>query len=396
MARVGIAAPVLYGVYVHIPWCRIRCPYCAFDISTRTDPPHAAYADALIREWALRRERFEGAPATVFFGGGTPSLCPPREIGRVLEALAPAPGAEISLELNPTGIGPGALRELRAVGITRLSIGVQSFDADTARRLGRRRDALAAPAVLAAARRVGFSSISLDLMFGVPGQTRARLREDLDAALDADHVSLYGLTIEEGTPFARGRIASADDDLWREMYDDAVDALAAAGIDRYEVSNFARAGHACVHNEHYWRARPWAGLGASAHAWWPDGTRAVNVAGAEAYLAAGDPLVSAERPAPRLLAAELIGSTLRHVGGLDRRLLRAHTGLEIKPEASLVTMGLISVDADRVRLARDGFPVADGVARRLAHTLRPPDASSGPSAPGGSDKYLTPPEAGRP
>jgi oxygen-independent coproporphyrinogen-3 oxidase len=354
-----------WGVYVHIPWCRSRCPYCAFDISTRRDPPHAAYTDAVLREWRLRRPLFDGPPATVFFGGGTPSLCPPEEIARILEGIGPVPGAEVSLEANPDRLDVARLRAYRAAGVTRLSVGVQSFDPDVARRLGRRRDSLQAADALQAAREAGFASISLDLMFAAPHQTVADFRADLAAALGhrPDHVSLYGLTIEEGTPFSRAGYTPADEDVWREMYDDATDILGAHGISRYEVSNFARDGHRCTHNEHYWRARHWAGLGVGAHAWWPDGTRAVNVRTAEAFLAADDPLLVAERPAPEELAAELVGSTLRHVDGVDRALLRRHTGLDVRVPASVANC--VDITDDAIRLRPAGFALADAIARRL-------------------------------
>ncbi|MFN7146701.1 MAG: coproporphyrinogen-III oxidase family protein, partial [Myxococcota bacterium] len=291
----------MYGVYVHIPWCRRQCPYCAFAISTRPEPPHRAYTDAVIREWGLRRALFPGRPATVYFGGGTPSLAPPDELARIIAAVDPLPGAEISMEANPGD--PLPLTTFRDAGITRLSLGVQSFDPWVARRLGRGHTSDDARRLVAEAQAAGFASVSFDLMFAVPGQSLARFQADLAAvvALAPDHVSLYGLTIEEGTPFARSK-RPLDDDLWRDMYDAAVDVLGAHGLERYEASNFARAGHRSVHNEHYWRARHWAGLGASAHAWWPDGTRAANLADTDAYLASPEPLATTEVPAPEALA----------------------------------------------------------------------------------------------
>ncbi len=377
----------MYGAYVHIPWCRQRCPYCAFAVSTRADPPHRAYTDAVVREWALRRPSFDGRPSSVFFGGGTPSLCPPDEIARILAALDPEPGAEVSLEANPGDL-PVPLSAFRDAGVTRLSLGVQSFDPWVARRLGRGHTSDDARALVAEAQRTGFASVSFDLIFAVPGQTLAAFEADLAAvvALAPDHVALYGLTIEPGTAFARSRRPAVDEDLWREMYDTAVSTLAAAGIDRYEVSNFARPGHRSRHNEHYWRARPWAGLGASAHAWWPDGTRAANVADVDAYLAADDPLESAERPAPHALAYELIWSTLRHVDGVERASLRARTGLDLHVDPVLLGSGLVEEGDGFLRLTAPGFPVADGVAARLADTLVATDPGAAlPATPKVSD-----------
>ena len=364
-----------FGVYVHIPWCRARCPYCAFPISVRRDRPHAPYTDAILREWDLRRARFGETPAsTLFFGGGTPSLTPPGEIARIVRGVGPAPGAEISLEANPHDLDAATLDGLREAGVNRLSVGVQGFDGRTAALLGRRQDAAAAPEVLRRARAAGFRSLSLDLIFGVPGQTLDDWGRELDTALGfaPDHVSLYGLTIEEGTPFAvGGRVQAAGDDAWRAMYDLAVERLGAAGLPRYEVSNFARPGHRCRHNEHYWLARPWAGLGVGAHGWDPDGTRTVNLRDVDAYLAADDPTASREVPAPEVLATELLASGLRHVEGLDREALRACTGLDTRVPAAFLDQGLLAVEGDRIYPLDAGFPVVDALAAHLAGLLTP-------------------------
>lgn len=347
-------------------------------MDVRRARPYGAYTDALLREWASCRALFP-SPATLFFGGGTPSLHPAEELARVVDAVAPT--GEVAAEANPSDLG--AFAALRRAGITRLSIGAQTFDPATAARLGRRRDAALAREAVAAAREAGFRSVNVDLIFAVPGQTVARLEADLDALLSArpDHVSLYGLTVEEGTAFARAKLPWTGDDDWRAMYDLAVERLAGDGLDRYEVSNFARAGHRCVHNEHYWRARPWAGLGAAAHGFWPDGTRVVNVRDVDAYVAAADPAVSRERPSPRALATELCWSTLRHVDGLDRAELRARTGLDVRPPPALLAAGLVAAQGDSLRLGPEGWALADGVARRLADTLETSDRVVGSSRP---------------
>ncbi len=369
---------VRYGVYVHIPWCRARCPYCAFTVSVRRERPHNAYGDAVLREWAFRRAAFPDAPPdTLFFGGGTPSLVPPAEIGRLIAGIAPAPGAEISLEANPHDLDPRTLDGLRDAGVTRLSVGVQGFDPTVAGRLGRSQDARAAPEVLRRVARTGFASWSLDLIFGAPGQTREAWARELDAALalDPPHVSLYGLTIEDGTAFAagvaRGRLRAPDDDDWHAMYAHAVEVLGHAGLPRYEVSNFARPGHRCAHNEHYWSGRPWAGLGVGAHGWEPDGARTVNTADVDAYLAATDPTASRERPDGAVLLAELLGSGLRHVDGVDTDDLARRTGLRVQPDDALRVHGLLTTDGGRLTLTDAGFPLADAVVARLLRDVLP-------------------------
>lgn len=364
-----------YGVYVHLPWCRIRCPYCAFVVSARRDPPHAAYTRALLLDWARQREAVSGRPASVYFGGGTPSRTPAGELARLLAALDPLPGAEVTAEVNPGDLDAAGLSALRAAGIGRLSLGVQSFDPAVARRLGRTTAARHAPALVEAALAAGFRSVSVDLIFGVPGQSEAQWARDLEraVALGVPHVSLYGLTIEPGTPFARARVPAADEDRWRAQYDLAVERLEAAGVHRYEVSNFARAGHRSVHNEHYWRARPWIGLGAGAHGWWPDGRRTRGDERVEAWTGGEAPPLAVERPADDELFAELVGSTLRHVDGVDRALVRARTGIAPIVPPALVRAGLVYDGPEAVRLAEAGFAVADGVAAAIcAASLRPP------------------------
>lgn len=371
----------MYGVYVHIPWCRKRCPYCAFVVDTRRGPPHAAYTDAVLRAWEVERAWFPGRPSTVYFGGGTPSEAPPEEIARLVAALAPEPGAEVTLEANPGGLGadPRArLDALRAAGVTRLSLGVQSFQEHVARALGRAHDARDARELVEVASDAGFASLSFDLIFGVPGQSETDFEADLatTAALGAAHVSLYGLTILEGTAFARRGVEAPDDDRWRALYDRAVALLPAAGLERYEVANFARPGHRARHNELYWRARPWAGLGVGAHGWRPDGTRTQVPDALDAFLAGGAPPVL-DRPGPRELAAELIGSTLRHVDGLDRAALRRWTGLDVAPPAHLLAGGLLRAEGDSLHLGSDGFPLADALAARLCASLRSVGESPG-------------------
>lgn len=355
---------VPFGVYVHLPWCRIRCPYCAFVVSARRDPPHAAYTRALLADWERQREAVEGPPATVYFGGGTPSRTPAAELARLLDALRPRAGAEVSAEVNPGDLDAPGLRALRAAGVDRVSLGVQSFSTTTARRLGRATAARLAPALLDDALAAGFRSVSVDLIFGVPGQSLDEWEVDLDRVVAAGvpHVSLYGLTIEPGTPFHRAGVPPADEPLWREMYDLAVARLGAAGIHRYEVSNFARPGHRSVHNEHYWRARPWVGLGAGAHGWWPDGRRTRGDADIDRWLGGEPPPPEVERPPDEALFAELVGSTLRHEAGVDRALVERWTGFPPVAPSPLVRGGLLEADDAAIRLGPEGFPLADGLA----------------------------------
>ncbi len=353
----------MFGVYVHAPWCRIHCPYCAFFVDTRKDVPHEAWLAGIRRDWARERPHFAGRPATLAFGGGTPSRLLPEHVAAVVAMVEPM--GEVSLEANPEDVDASTLADWSRAGVNRLTLGVQSFVPAVARRLGRAHTARQAEDAVALAMESGIGSVGIDLIFGTEGQAIADLEEDLDlaVALGVDHVSLYGLSIEEGTDFERRGRRPADDDTWRAMYDLAVARLRDAGLLRYEVSNFAREGHRSAHNETYWRAGRWMGLGPSAHGWRPDNARVANPAEWQAWRDGSAP--SAEIPTPEALLRELLWSTLRHVEGIDLATARALTGLEVRLPAALRESGLVRATAGTIRLEDDGFPLADALAEAL-------------------------------
>ena len=263
------------GVYVHFPFCGVRCPYCDFAVDTRADIPHDAYADAVVAELAARAPWFDGAGplASIYFGGGTPGLWRPDALGRVLEAAraafggAPAATLEITVEVNPGEVGEAQLAALRRQGVNRLSIGVQALDDRLLTALGRNHAAAAGPDCVRAARAAGFDNVSVDLMFGIPGQSLDDWRRAVDAviALAPEHVSAYALTVERGTAFGAleraGRLARPDDDEVAAMFEHARAALAAAGLAPYEVSSYARPGRRSRHNQLYWSLAPYLGVG---------------------------------------------------------------------------------------------------------------------------------------
>ncbi len=371
-----------WGVYVHAPWCRLRCPYCAFAVVPGAAPPDAdPWRDRLLAELANRREPFHGAPATLFFGGGTPSRLPAKVIGEIIDAVGAT--EEVSLEANPEDVdpatSPGAMAALRHAGITRLSLGVQSFDAAMRKRLGRAWVASDPRPVVEAAMEAGFDSVSVDLIFAAPDQTPAQLAADLDALveLQVPHVALYGLTIEPGTPFAlahrRGQLAVPDDDGWRAMYDQIHERLGPVGFERYELSNLAKPGHRCHHNEGYWHDRPYLGLGPSAHSYLPDGTRTHDHATLAAWLAAPDPVAETEVPEPHARYVDTLVSGLRCIEGVDLRRLARRTGLCPEPAAvaRLVCEGLVAPPHERLRLTEAGVPVCDAVVAHLADRATP-------------------------
>jgi oxygen-independent coproporphyrinogen-3 oxidase len=269
----GGSVPAL-GLYVHFPWCVAKCPYCDFNShALRGDLPEDDYVDALIGELArVPAPLTERSIASVFFGGGTPSLFKPasfaRLLGAVRERLNLASDAEITLEANPGAIEHGHFAGYLAAGINRLSLGAQSFDAEQLNRLGRIHSVDDITHAFSEARAAGFDNINLDLMFALPEQTVAQAEADLATALELepDHLSLYQLTLEPNTVFYARPPALPDSDAAWEMQNRALGQLTALGFSHYEVSAWARAGKECAHNLNYWTYGDYLGLGAGAHA----------------------------------------------------------------------------------------------------------------------------------
>ena len=267
-----------YGLYIHLPFCRTRCPYCAF-VST-AGSTHAdidVYVDAIIAEWSARRDTFGGkGPRTIFIGGGTPSVVPADTLKRLFSAIRSDATVEWTIEANPESATGEWCSMMRESGPDRISIGAQSFDDTILGHLGRIHTAAQAARSIEAARTAGFNNISLDLMYGVPGHTLSRWIDTLDTALalEPDHMSAYSLGIEEDTEYCR-RMASdgldlPDEDTVAAQYR-ALNARCSAGnLQRYEISNFARDGKKCLHNLGYWSDMPYCGLGAGSHSY--DGT----------------------------------------------------------------------------------------------------------------------------
>ena len=281
-APVRQAGCVNVHIYVHIPWCLSRCPYCDFNTFAARTWPEQSYADGLLRELEthLAQPRFAGARVTtLYFGGGTPSLFSPTTIARLIDGVAARAGlktdAEITLEANPGTVDAERLAGFHSAGVNRLSIGVQSFDDARLRWLGRAHDADASRATLVAARRAGFDNFSLDLIHAVPGQTRPDLLADLDEAVafEPTHISAYSLTFEPGTPLTRelkaGRVQRASEEVEAELFETVRDHLATRGYPAYEISNHARPGFASRHNQAYGQGAAYIGLGAGAWSFAP-------------------------------------------------------------------------------------------------------------------------------
>lgn len=383
-----------WGLYIHIPFCTVKCWYCDFNAYAGLDGLMPAYTEALVREIASLPPAPTGRPAgpqtlaTLYFGGGTPSRLPLAHLETILTAVVRhhhlRPGAEVSLEANPGDLDRAYLRGLRALGITRLSIGAQSFDDAMLRAMGRRHSGAMVVAAYDLARQVGFAFINLDLLYGLPGQDLAHWQRTLDQALalEPDHLSLYALTVEPGTVYAKrqrqGRLPLPPDDLVAEMYEMAEDRLGAAGYVHYEIANWARSPAAvCQHNLTYWRNQPFLGVGAGAHSF--DGARRwANVRPPRLYIArlaqGRSPVAEVTPLSPGLQLAETAMLGLRLVEGLDRAAFRARFGVEVTAVfgqvlADLAPFGLLEVTPDRVRLTRRGRLLSNEVFVRLLEAV---------------------------
>lgn len=338
------ASPPPLALYVHLPWCIRKCPYCDFNShASPNGPPESPYVAALLVDLA---QDLTGPAAgrplvSIFIGGGTPSLFSGAAIARLLDgvrALANlVPDAEITLEANPGSADAANFAAYRAAGVNRLSIGVQSLDEDKLRRLGRIHDPGQAHAAVALARSAGFDNLNLDLMYALPGQTLGEAAADLDAviALGPEHLSYYQLTLEPNTPFHRAPPPLPDDDLAADMHDQGADRLTAAGFGQYEVSAYARPGRRCRHNINYWEFGDYLGVGAGAHAKLTDPAtgrveRSAKHRHPDAYLAAvpDGAFASTRRTlGPDDLALEFVMFALRLNAGFDPRLFEERTGL---------------------------------------------------------------------
>jgi oxygen-independent coproporphyrinogen-3 oxidase len=364
------------GVYVHLPFCPYICPYCDFAKWAWDDARAARYLDALHAEL---RTAPEVRAQTLFFGGGTPTTYRPEQIGELIAAgrarFALPADAEITVEANPDPPLVGKLRGLREAGVNRLSIGVQSFVARELRVLGRRHTAADVEAVVRGAREAGFGNLSLDLIFGTPGQTEASWTASLEAAiaLEVEHLSCYGLTIEEGTPyaiwFARDPAAFAGESLEALLYARAIERLREAGFEQYEISNWAKPGFRSQHNAGYWRNDPYLGLGVGA-ASYRDGERSTHtrdlVAYCEAALAGGPIPGESERLEGAARAGEAIMLALRTAEGVDTMAFRERYGIDVRERyrgviGDLTAAGVLEAAGDALRLTERGRFIANDV-----------------------------------
>jgi oxygen-independent coproporphyrinogen-3 oxidase len=381
------ASETAFGVYIHWPFCLSKCPYCDFNSHVRhAGIDEARFVRAFTAEIAATAARVPGRTvSTIFIGGGTPSLMQPATVAAVLDAVARhwriAPGAEVTLEANPTSVEATRFRGYRAAGVNRVSLGVQALDDGALAELGRLHSAREALDAVAVARGV-FERYSFDLIYARPRQTPRDWASELRRALAeaGEHLSLYQLTIEQETPFAAlhaaGKLKTPDEDVARALYDTTQEVCAAHGLPAYEVSNHARSGGECRHNLIYWRAHEYAGVGPGAHG-------RVDIAGErhatatekrpEAWLAQvearGHGLTTDDLLTRQEIADEFLLMGLRLAEGIDMERYAAIAGRTLDPDriAALREHDLIETTAaGRLRVSMAGFPVLDAVVADLA------------------------------
>lgn len=349
-----------FGLYLHVPFCRHRCDYCAF--ATWTD--RTALADRYLAACRTQIEReVAGAPpvTSVFVGGGTPTLVDAGALCAVLAAVPLAPGAEVTVECNPDDLDEAKARTYAAGGVTRLSIGVQSLVPSVLAALGREHEPANVARAVAAARAAGLD-VNVDLVYGAAGETLEQWAATVDGAiaLEPDHVSAYALTVEPGTPLAADPARHPDDDTQADEYQLATDRLGAAGYEWYEISNWARPGHECRHNLLYWTGGEYLAIGCAAHGH-RAGRRFWNLRTPERYVAAIEAGRSPEA------AGEELDADGRRVEGLQLAI-RTRDGVpaaEVPDEVVVELEGLVERAGDRVVLTREGRLLANEVAIRL-------------------------------
>ncbi len=372
------------GVYVHIPFCASRCSYCDFFSTLRLDEVGHDYVEALIAEARLRKAELNGKPVkTLYMGGGTPSQLPLPLLARLIDGLKATLDLnavqEFTLEANPDDVTPEWCAAVRALGVNRVSMGVQSFQDAVLRLVGRRHTARQAIDAVASLRHAGIDNISIDLIYGLPGQTLETWAESVRQAVDLrpQHISAYGLTYEPGTRLWQqrecGEVVEASEDQYLDMYRILIGLLQVAGYEHYEISNFALPGYRSRHNSSYWNETPYLGLGAAAHSY--DGTmRRSNPADLCGYIrriTSGQPACQVEDLAWWERYDERVMLGLRTADGVDAHRLRSDFGDKAwahfvsEARRHIDAGNMICTDDGRYILTSEGIVLSDSVMRDL-------------------------------
>lgn len=369
------------GLYIHIPFCKQKCYYCDFPSYSGLDSLYEEYTAALCREIVERGRSLSDVADTVFIGGGTPTLLPSELLIEILQALKDnfiiAKGAEVSMEANPGTVNLDKLHILRQYGVNRLSFGVQSFQDSLLRGIGRIHSADEAKEAVRLAKKAGFDNVNVDLIYALPNQTVDEVRESLIEAvnLDVQHISVYGLKVEEGTVFgaqeAAGILALPEEITEEDMYEEVNHFLPVQGFNRYEISNFAKANFSCRHNIKYWQYEPYIGLGAAAYSF-VDGKRFGNTIDVKKYIdclkTGQSPVEFQEKTDEKTAMAEFIFLALRMAAGLDILKFNAYFHTDFfncydKTVQKLVKEKLLASNRENIQLTARGMKFGNIVFR---------------------------------
>ena len=364
------------GIYIHIPFCRSRCIYCGFYSTTSLDI-RQKYVDAVCLEMShAKQEKRNGDDLTdtIYLGGGTPSQLTIPQLQQIFRAIYKynkvAEDAEVTIEANPDDVTPQFADALRSLPVNRVSMGAQTFDDERLRWLYRRHTSQQVAQAVSRLRAAGISNISIDLMYGFPGETLPEWQRDIDSALalNSEHLSAYCLMIEEGTPLHQMHTEPIDEELERAMYYTLIDRLASAGYEHYEISNFAKPGLRSRHNSSYWAGTPYVGFGAAAHSF--DGkTRSWNISDIRQYIegmARGERPFEAETLDADTRYNDMITVALRTCEGLNlAKLSLRHRDYCMKSARRFIDDGLLSVNHDSLILTRRGLFVSDMIMAEL-------------------------------
>lgn len=370
------------GIYIHIPYCRKACHYCDFHFSTNLSNKSELLV-ALKKEITLRKGYLKEAVETIYFGGGTPSVLVKNELSDILQEVFSSydiiTAPEITLEANPDDLTDEYLADLRAIGITRLSIGVQSFVEKDLRFMNRSHDSEQAITCISKARSFGFDNFSVDLMFGLPGTDAKWLQHNLEIifSLNVPHISVYGLTIEERTALAsqvkKGEVSPLDDQSFNEQFRLLMDAMEAKGYIQYEISNFAKQGHFSRHNSSYWHSRPYLGFGPGAHSFNGVDQRHWNIRSNAAYIkgiAEGISFAESEELGVNERVNEILMTGLRTIWGADLRKIEEIAGKEISSHILIeagkyLQDGKLVLKENKLFLTKEGKLISDQVSSDL-------------------------------
>jgi oxygen-independent coproporphyrinogen-3 oxidase len=368
----------LAGIYIHIPFCKTKCIYC--DFCSKTDlTPVSDYVNAVCLELDRRRDYLhDELIETIYFGGGTPGLLACKDlnliISRIYDTYSVASDLEITLEANPEDLTSEYIAELRELPINRISMGIQSFNDNELRFLNRRHNSLRVLTAVNDCMRAGFDNISIDLMYGLPGQTLHSWKNTLMQAIriGVPHISAYHLIYEEGTPIYRmsekGLVVPVEEDVSVDMFEMLIDTLTEAGFEHYEISNFAKPGYISRHNSSYWENKEYLGVGVSAHSYNRTG-RDYNISDTEEYIKCifnGDSVTTTEPTDKNTAYNDFVITSLRTARGLSLSELKSEFGAKyeqycIEQSKQYISDGFLCRDGDRLKLTRKGIFISDSI-----------------------------------